>query len=49
VASSPIAASQVIVSFVAFIFLYGLIGATAFWLMARWVRKGPESVIKADR
>ncbi len=48
-ASSPIAASQVIVSFVAFILLYGLIGATAFWLMARWVRRGPESVMKADR
>ena len=41
-AVSPIAPSQVLVSLVAFIVIYGLIGATAFWLMAAAVRKGPD-------
>jgi cytochrome d ubiquinol oxidase subunit I len=41
-AVSPIAPSQVLVSLVAFIVIYGLIGATAFWLMATAVRKGPD-------
>jgi cytochrome bd ubiquinol oxidase subunit I len=40
--ASPVAASQVLVSLVAFIVIYGLIGSTAFWLMASAVKKGPE-------
>lgn len=48
-ASSPVAPSQVLVSLIAFVLLYALIGATAFWLMARWVRTGPRSLTAADR
>ncbi|MGD0229445.1 MAG: cytochrome ubiquinol oxidase subunit I [Syntrophorhabdales bacterium] len=40
-AVSPIAASQVAISFAAFIVVYALIGVTAFWLMANSIRRGP--------
>ncbi len=39
---SPVAADQVAVSLIAFIIFYGLLGAAAFWLMARYAKKGPE-------
>lgn len=50
-AASPVSASQVLISLVAFVVIYGLIGVTAFWLMAAAVKKGPyqrqpEEVIK---
>jgi cytochrome d ubiquinol oxidase subunit I len=41
-AASPIAASQVAVSLVAFILVYGLLGLTAAYLMFKYARKGPE-------
>ncbi|MGC8602172.1 MAG: cytochrome ubiquinol oxidase subunit I [Desulfomonilaceae bacterium] len=43
-ANSPIAGSQVIVSLVAFIFVYSLLGIVAIWLMARHAKQGPEPV-----
>ncbi len=43
-AASPIAASQVMVSLIAFILVYGVIGATGFYLMAKFAKKGPEPV-----
>jgi cytochrome d ubiquinol oxidase subunit I len=43
-AVSPIAASQVGVSLAAFIVAYSLLGATAFYLIAKHVRRGPEPV-----
>ena len=42
-AFSPIAASQVAVSLVAFILIYGLLGAAGFYLIAKTAIKGPES------
>ncbi len=41
-AVSPIAASQVGVTFVAFIAVYGLLGAVAFYLISKHARRGPE-------
>ncbi|WDN90340.1 cytochrome bd ubiquinol oxidase subunit I [Desulfosarcina sp. BuS5] len=40
-ASSPVAASQVWVSLIAFILLYGLLGAVGFYLIAKNAVKGP--------
>jgi cytochrome d ubiquinol oxidase subunit I len=42
-AFSPIATSQVTVSLLAFILIYGLLGAVGFYLMVKHVKKGPES------
>ncbi|MFA4902696.1 MAG: cytochrome ubiquinol oxidase subunit I [Desulfobaccales bacterium] len=41
-AVSPIAASQVWVSLVAFILVYSLLGAVAFYLIAKFAKQGPE-------
>jgi cytochrome d ubiquinol oxidase subunit I len=41
-AVSPIAASQVGVTLVGFILVYSLLGAVAFYLMARFAKQGPE-------
>lgn len=41
-AVSPIAASQVWTTLIGFILVYSLLGATAFYLMTRIVREGPE-------
>ena len=41
-AVSPIAASQVGVTLAAFILVYSLLGAVAFYLMAKFARQGPE-------
>ena len=38
---SPVDPTQVAVSLLAFILFYGLLGAVAFWLMARFAKKGP--------
>lgn len=43
-AVSPVATSQVATTLVAFILIYGLLGAAAFWLMFRNARKGPAPV-----
>jgi cytochrome d ubiquinol oxidase subunit I len=40
-AVSPVAASQVGTSLVAFVLVYSLLGLAAFLLMARAARKGP--------
>ncbi|MBW2444095.1 MAG: cytochrome ubiquinol oxidase subunit I [Deltaproteobacteria bacterium] len=41
-AVSPIATSQVGISLVAFILVYGLLGAVGFYLIFKYARKGPE-------
>jgi cytochrome d ubiquinol oxidase subunit I len=41
-AVSPIAASQVWVSLAAFILVYSLLGAVAFYLIAKFAKQGPE-------
>jgi cytochrome bd ubiquinol oxidase subunit I len=41
-AVSPIAASQVGVTLAAFILVYSLLGAVAFYLMVKFARQGPE-------
>jgi cytochrome bd ubiquinol oxidase subunit I len=46
-AVSPIAASQVGTSLVAFIVVYSLLGLAAFLLIAKYARKGPEPVAAA--
>ena len=43
-AVSPVAVSQVLVSLIAFIIVYGILGATGFWLIAKIAKKGPDSV-----
>jgi cytochrome d ubiquinol oxidase subunit I len=40
-AVSPIATSQVTISFIAFILVYGLLGAVGFYLITHFARKGP--------
>ena len=40
-AVSPIAGSQVLVSLIAFILIYGLLGAVGFYLIAKNAKKGP--------
>jgi cytochrome d ubiquinol oxidase subunit I len=47
-AASPVAASQVAVSLIAFILIYGLLGAVGFYLMADAVRKGPVPAAESD-
>lgn len=46
-AVSPIAASQVAISFAAFIGVYGLLGGVAFYLITQQVRRGPEPATAA--
>jgi cytochrome d ubiquinol oxidase subunit I len=41
-AVSPIAAQQVAVSLAAFVLVYSLLGAAAFYLIGRHARRGPE-------
>jgi cytochrome d ubiquinol oxidase subunit I len=43
-AASPVAGSQVLVSLVAFILVYGVLGCLGFYLMAKHAMKGPEPV-----
>jgi len=43
-AVSPIAASQVAVSLVAFILVYGLLGGVGYYLIAKYARLGPDAV-----
>ena len=44
-AASPVAGSQVLVSLVAFILVYGVLGCLGFYLMAKHAVKGPEPSI----
>jgi cytochrome d ubiquinol oxidase subunit I len=44
-AVSPIATSQVLTTLIAFIVLYGLLGVTGFYLIAKNALKGPENMI----
>ncbi len=48
-AVSPIAASQVGISLVAFILVYGLLGLAAFYLLITHARKGPASAEDAGQ
>ena len=41
-AFSPVATSQVLTSLIAFILIYGLLGAIGYYLIIRLARKGPE-------
>ena len=43
-AVSPIAGSQVLVSFIAFILVYGLLGIAGFYLIAKHAKEGPDAV-----
>ena len=43
-AVSPIDTSQVLISFIAFVGVYSLLGAAAFYLIATHARKGPETI-----
>jgi cytochrome d ubiquinol oxidase subunit I len=48
-AASPVAGSQVLMSLVAFIVVYGILGCLGFYLMAKHAIKGPEPVATALR
>jgi cytochrome d ubiquinol oxidase subunit I len=45
-AASPIATSQVFISLIGFIVVYGLLGAVGFYLIAKSVKQGPEAATK---
>jgi cytochrome d ubiquinol oxidase subunit I len=44
-AVSPVAGSQVLVSLIGFILVYGLLGAVGLFLMARHAKEGPKVVV----
>ncbi|MBI5604026.1 MAG: cytochrome ubiquinol oxidase subunit I [Deltaproteobacteria bacterium] len=44
-AYSPVAQSQVLTSLIAFILIYGLLGAIGYYLIFQQARKGPEPVV----
>lgn len=46
-AVSPVAGSQVLISLIAFILVYGLLGAVGFYLIAKNAKKGPEPAPEA--
>jgi cytochrome d ubiquinol oxidase subunit I len=46
-AVSPLAVSQVLTTLIAFILVYGLLGAVGFYLIGKAVRKGPPAVAEA--
>jgi cytochrome bd ubiquinol oxidase subunit I len=41
-AASPVAGSQVLISLIAFVLVYGLLGAVGFYLMTKNVKEGPK-------
>ncbi|MCG8687032.1 MAG: cytochrome ubiquinol oxidase subunit I [Desulfobacterales bacterium] len=45
-AASPITTSQVLVSLIGFILVYGLLGAVGFYLIVKSVKEGPEAATK---
>lgn len=44
-AVSPIATSQVFISLIAFVLVYGLLGAVGFYLIVSNAKKGPKPVL----
>ena len=46
-AASPVASSQVLISLIAFILVYGLLGAVGFYLIVKYAKKGPEPAPEA--
>jgi len=46
-AASPVASSQVLISLIAFILVYGLLGAVGFYLIFKNAKKGPEPAPEA--
>ena len=44
-AASPVASSQVLISLIAFILVYSLLGAVGFYLIAKNAKKGPEPAV----
>ena len=42
-AASPVAVSQVMTSLIAFVLVYGILGAVGFYLMFKHAQKGPET------
>ncbi len=45
-AASPIAGIQVLLSLIGFIAVYGLLGVLGFYLIVKYVKKGPEAATK---
>ena len=43
-AASPIAGGQVLLSLLGFLAVYGLLGGIGFYLIAKYVKEGPEAV-----
>jgi cytochrome d ubiquinol oxidase subunit I len=43
-AASPVAGSQVMTSLIAFILVYGLLGAVGVYLISSHVKKGPAEI-----
>lgn len=43
-AASPIVSTQVAISLVAFMIVYGLLGIAAFYVMAKYAKEGPQTV-----
>ena len=48
-AASPVAASQVGISLVAFILVYSLLGLACFFLMYKYATKGPEPIAETGK
>ncbi|MDR2017627.1 MAG: cytochrome ubiquinol oxidase subunit I [Syntrophobacterales bacterium] len=48
-AASPISTIQVSVSLVAFTIIYTFLGITAFYLIAKYARRGPESSLNTEK
>ena len=46
-AASPVAVSQVLTSLIAFVLVYGLLGAVGFYLIVKNAKKGPEPAPEA--
>ena len=46
-AASPIDPTQVLISFIGFLVVYGLLGTLGFWLIIRAIKEGPEVAAEA--
>ena len=46
-AASPIDPTQVLISFIGFLLVYGLLGTLGFWLIIRAIKEGPEVAAEA--
>jgi cytochrome d ubiquinol oxidase subunit I len=47
-AVSPVSASQVLTALIAFVVVYGLLGVTGFYLIAKNALNGPEELVNSD-